>query len=119
MSAPNDLSAGGHRTEAPAGDPACLQIAYLCNVYPAISHSFVRREIEGLIADSVARVEQGAQLVNDTGTTMEAILRDVTEVTVRSSVAFQFVVRDAPYVRWRRRSACSLSSSRRPIPVLK
>ena len=26
--------------------------------------------------------EQGAQLVNDTGTTMEAILRDVTEVTV-------------------------------------
>ncbi|AOP92808.1 methyl-accepting chemotaxis protein [Enterobacter hormaechei] len=40
------------------------------------------KEIEGLIADSVARVEQGAQLVNDTGTTMEAILRDVTEVTV-------------------------------------
>ena len=39
------------------------------------------KEIEGLIADSVARVEQGAQLVNDTGTTMEAILRDVTEVT--------------------------------------
>ncbi|MGU0055755.1 methyl-accepting chemotaxis protein [Enterobacter hormaechei] len=39
------------------------------------------KEIEGLIADSVARVEQ-AQLVNDTGTTMEAILRDVTEVTV-------------------------------------
>ncbi|WP_096152959.1 methyl-accepting chemotaxis protein [Enterobacter hormaechei] len=40
------------------------------------------KEIEGLIADSVARVEHGAQLVNDTGTTMEAILRDVTEVTV-------------------------------------
>ena len=39
------------------------------------------KEIEGLIADSVSRVEQGAQLVNDTGTTMEAILRDVTEVT--------------------------------------
>jgi len=40
------------------------------------------KEIEGLIADSVSRVAQGAQLVNDTGTTMEAILRDVTEVTV-------------------------------------
>jgi methyl-accepting chemotaxis protein len=39
------------------------------------------KEIEGLIADSVSRVEQGAQLVNDTGNTMEAILRDVTEVT--------------------------------------
>ena len=39
------------------------------------------KEIEGLIADSVSRVEQGAQLVSDTGTTMEAILRDVTEVT--------------------------------------
>lgn len=25
-----------------------MRIAYLCNVYPAISHSFVRREIEGL-----------------------------------------------------------------------
>jgi methyl-accepting chemotaxis protein len=39
------------------------------------------KEIEGLITDSVSRVEQGAQLVNDTGTTMDAILRDVTEVT--------------------------------------
>ena len=39
------------------------------------------KEIEGLIADSVSRVEQGAQLVSDTGTTMDAILRDVTEVT--------------------------------------
>ena len=39
------------------------------------------KEIEGLIADSVSRGEQGARLVNDTGTTMEAILRDVTEVT--------------------------------------
>ncbi|MNV34957.1 Methyl-accepting chemotaxis protein I [compost metagenome] len=39
------------------------------------------KEIEGLIADSVSRVEQGAKIVNDTGTTMEAILRAVTEVT--------------------------------------
>ncbi|MCU6667077.1 methyl-accepting chemotaxis protein [Silvania hatchlandensis] len=39
------------------------------------------KEIEGLIADSVSRVEQGAKLVNDTGTTMEAVLRDVSEVT--------------------------------------
>ncbi|RAU36489.1 methyl-accepting chemotaxis protein [Enterobacter sp. ECC-175] len=39
------------------------------------------KEIEGLIADSVSRIEQGARLVNDTGSTMEAILRDVTEVT--------------------------------------
>lgn len=27
-----------------------LRIAYLCNVYPAVSHSFVRREIEALVA---------------------------------------------------------------------
>jgi hypothetical protein len=33
------------------------------------------KEIEGLITDSVSRVEQGAQLVSDTGTTMDAILR--------------------------------------------
>ncbi|MRI62308.1 methyl-accepting chemotaxis protein, partial [Enterococcus faecalis] len=39
------------------------------------------KEIEGLITDSVSRVEQGAKLVGDTGTTMDAILRDVTEVT--------------------------------------
>ncbi|MFK3710189.1 methyl-accepting chemotaxis protein [Leclercia adecarboxylata] len=39
------------------------------------------KEIEGLIADSVSRVEEGARLVNDTGTTMEAVLRDITGVT--------------------------------------
>lgn len=39
------------------------------------------KEIEGLITDSVDRVEQGAKLVNNTGTTMEAILQAVTEVT--------------------------------------
>jgi methyl-accepting chemotaxis protein len=39
------------------------------------------KEIEGLIADSVSRVERGAKIVDDTGTTMEAILRAVTEVT--------------------------------------
>ncbi|MGP3592723.1 methyl-accepting chemotaxis protein [Vagococcus sp. WN89Y] len=39
------------------------------------------KEIETLIADSVTRVEKGAQLVNDTGATMEGILRAVTEVT--------------------------------------
>lgn len=27
-----------------------MRIAYLCNVYPAVSHSFIRREIEGLEA---------------------------------------------------------------------
>lgn len=27
-----------------------MRIAYLCNVYPAVSHSFVRREIEGIEA---------------------------------------------------------------------
>lgn len=27
-----------------------LRVAYLCNVYPAVSHSFVRREIEALVA---------------------------------------------------------------------
>ncbi len=31
-------------------EPGRLRIAYLCNSYPAISHSFVRREIEGLVA---------------------------------------------------------------------
>ena len=39
------------------------------------------KEIEGLIADSVTRVDRGALLVNETGSTMQAILRDVTEVT--------------------------------------
>jgi len=39
------------------------------------------KEIEGLIADSVFRVAEGARLVNDTGTTMEAVLRDITGVT--------------------------------------
>ncbi|HCJ7416572.1 TPA: Tar ligand binding domain-containing protein [Enterobacter hormaechei subsp. xiangfangensis] len=34
------------------------------------------------LEETAASMEQGAQLVNDTGTTMEAILRDVTEVTV-------------------------------------
>ena len=27
-----------------------MRIAYLCNVYPAVSHSFIRREIEGVEA---------------------------------------------------------------------
>ena len=27
-----------------------MRLAYLCNVYPAVSHSFVRREIEGVEA---------------------------------------------------------------------
>jgi len=39
------------------------------------------KEIEGLITDSVSRVEEGARLVNDTGTTMNAVLRDITGVT--------------------------------------
>lgn len=39
------------------------------------------KEIETLIADSVNRVDRGAELVNETGTTMEAILRAVKEVT--------------------------------------
>jgi len=40
------------------------------------------KEIETLIADSVNRVDRGAELVNETGTTMEAILRAVKEVTI-------------------------------------
>ncbi|MDA8478434.1 methyl-accepting chemotaxis protein [Citrobacter sp. Awk 4] len=39
------------------------------------------KEIETLIAESAHRVGQGAQLVKETGSTMEAILRGVTEVT--------------------------------------
>ncbi|EHC33053.1 Methyl-accepting chemotaxis protein [Salmonella enterica subsp. enterica serovar Alachua str. R6-377] len=39
------------------------------------------KEIEALIGESVRRVAQGAQLVQETGATMDAILRGVTEVT--------------------------------------
>jgi methyl-accepting chemotaxis protein len=39
------------------------------------------KEIEGLIADSVTRIDNGVRLVNDTGSTMDAILRAVQEVT--------------------------------------
>jgi len=39
------------------------------------------KEIEGLITDSVARIESGVRLVNDTGQTMDAILNAVQEVT--------------------------------------
>jgi methyl-accepting chemotaxis protein len=39
------------------------------------------KEIETLIAESVSRVTLGAELVHETGATMEAILRGVTEVT--------------------------------------
>ena len=39
------------------------------------------KEIEGLISDSVSRVEEGAKLVTETGTTMEAVLRDIAGVT--------------------------------------
>ncbi|HCL4735956.1 TPA: Tar ligand binding domain-containing protein [Salmonella enterica] len=40
------------------------------------------KEIETLIAESVRRVEQGVELVKDTGSTMEAILRSVMEVDI-------------------------------------
>src|SRR6476469_8634575 len=33
-----------------AANGARVRLAYLCNVYPAVSHSFVRREIEGVEA---------------------------------------------------------------------
>lgn len=39
------------------------------------------KEIEALIGESVRRVAQGAQLVRETGATMDAILLGVTEVT--------------------------------------
>lgn len=38
------------RSKSTQSDTQGLRIAYLCNVYPAVSHSFVRREIEALIA---------------------------------------------------------------------
>lgn len=38
------------------------------------------KEIEGLIAESVNRVQTGTTLVEDTGNTMEKIVRDVTHV---------------------------------------
>src|SRR6476469_8633164 len=31
-----------------AANGARVRLAYLCNLYPAVSHSFVRREIEGV-----------------------------------------------------------------------
>ena len=40
------------------------------------------KEIETLIGESSRRVDQGARLVQETGLTMEAILRGATEVTV-------------------------------------
>lgn len=46
------------------------------------------KEIETLIAESVRRVDHGAALVKDTGSTMEAILRGVTEVdTIMKQIA--------------------------------
>lgn len=46
------------------------------------------KEIETLIAESVRRVDHGAVLVKDTGSTMEAILRGVTEVdTIMKQIA--------------------------------
>ena len=40
-----------------------VRLAYLCNVYPAVSHSFVRREIEGV----EARRTRGASLLASSG----------------------------------------------------
>lgn len=46
------------------------------------------KEIETLIAESVRRVDQGAELVKDTGSTMEALLRGVSEVdTIMKQIA--------------------------------
>ncbi|MFS2225766.1 methyl-accepting chemotaxis protein [Pantoea sp. B65] len=39
------------------------------------------KEIEGLIADSVQRVDNGSRLVNEAGSTMSEILKAVTDVT--------------------------------------
>ncbi len=39
------------------------------------------KEIEGLIADSVQRVDNGSRLVNEAGVTMNEILKSVTDVT--------------------------------------
>ncbi|KML23274.1 chemotaxis protein [Leclercia adecarboxylata] len=39
------------------------------------------KEIEGLIADSVTRIDSGVRLANDTGGVMDAILQAVQEVT--------------------------------------
>ena len=39
------------------------------------------KEIEGLIADSVQRVDSGSRLVNEAGATMSEILKAVTDVT--------------------------------------
>jgi len=36
------------RRKASAASGGTVRLAYLCNVYPAVSHSFVRREIEAL-----------------------------------------------------------------------
>lgn len=60
-----------------------MRLAYLCNVYPAVSHSFVRREIEGIesAGHSVARftIRPPASNLRDEADLREA---DLTETVL-------------------------------------
>ena len=65
-----------------------MRLAYLCNVYPAVSHSFIRREIEGLeaLGHEVRRFSiRPAQALRDDA--------DVREGRITETVLAQGIVR--------------------------
>ena len=66
-----------------------MRLAYLCNVYPAVSHSFVRREIEGVEAAG-HEVHRFSLRPPQSGLKDEADLR---EAAITESVLQQGIVR--------------------------
>lgn len=65
-----------------------MRLAYLCNVYPAVSHSFVRREIEGLEAAG-HEVRRFSMRAAQSDLKDEADLRElrITEAALGSGIA--------------------------------
>ena len=72
-----------------ASSGVSVRLAYLCNVYPAVSHSFVRREIEGVEAAG-HEVHRFSHRAPGPGLKDDADLR---EATVTESVLAQGGVR--------------------------
>src|SRR6476646_812102 len=64
-----------------AANGARVRIAYLCNVYPAVSHSFVRREIEAVERACHEVVRFSVRPIHR-DITEEADLREATATTV-------------------------------------
>jgi glycosyltransferase involved in cell wall biosynthesis len=64
-----------------------VRLAYLCNVYPAVSHSFVRREIEGVEA-------AGHEVHRFSHRAPQSGLRD--EADLREAAVTQSVLRQGP-----------------------